>query len=56
MALLLLSDLTTILGGPVFGEKVNYTGKSSLLEWKNYKFGTGMKEKVFDKNAFKRAR
>ncbi len=32
------------------------TGKTTLLEWKNYKFKTGLTEKDFNKNALKRIR
>lgn len=32
------------------------TGKSTTLEWKNYKFRTGLDERDFDTNALKRAR
>ncbi len=32
------------------------TGKSTRLIWKDYRFGTGLKDKDFNKNALKRAR
>ena len=32
------------------------TGKSTLLQWSNYKFQTGLKDKDFNKNSLKRAR
>ena len=32
------------------------TGKSTLLTWTNYRFGTGLKGRDFDKNSLKRAR
>ena len=32
------------------------TGKTTLLSWANYKFGTGLTERDFDKNSLKRAR
>ena len=32
------------------------TGKSTRLEWKDYKFATGLTERDFDKNSLKRAR
>ena len=32
------------------------TGKSTRLEWKNYKFATGLTSRDFDKNSLKRAR
>lgn len=32
------------------------TGKTTLLSWTNYKFGTGLTERDFDKNSLKRAR
>jgi len=31
-------------------------GKSTQLVWSNYKFGTGLSDKDFDKNSLKRAR
>ena len=32
------------------------TGKTTLLSWTNYKFGTGLTKRDFDKNSLKRAR
>ena len=32
------------------------TGKSTMLTWTNYRFGTGLKGRDFDKNSLKRAR
>jgi len=32
------------------------TGKTTLLSWKNYKFGNGLTERDFDRNSLKRAR
>ena len=32
------------------------TGKSTRLEWKDYKFATGLTDRDFDKNSLKRAR
>ena len=32
------------------------TGKSTLVAWKNYKFGNGLTDKDFNKNSLKRAR
>ena len=32
------------------------TGKSTLLKWTDYKFGTGLKQSDFNKNALKRVR
>jgi hypothetical protein len=32
------------------------TGKSTVLEWTNYKFQTGLTDRDFDRNALKRAR
>ena len=32
------------------------TGKTTLLSWTNYKFGTGLTQRDFDKNSLKRAR
>lgn len=32
------------------------TGKSTELTWENYKFGSGLKDRDFDKNTLKRAR
>lgn len=38
-------------------EMVNHqTGKSTTLEWSNYRFRNGLSERYFDKNALKRAR
>jgi hypothetical protein len=38
-------------------EMVNHqSGKSTILNWKNYEFQTGVDEKDFNKNALKRAR
>lgn len=42
---------------PAVMEMVNHqTGKSTTLEWKNYKFKTGLKAQAFTKNQLKRAR
>ena len=32
------------------------TGKSTMLEWRDYRFQTGLTERDFDKNALKRVR
>lgn len=32
------------------------TGKSTTLTWENYQFGTGLKDRNFDRNSLKRAR
>ena len=32
------------------------TGKSTVLEWTNYQFQTGLSDRDFDRNALKRAR
>ncbi len=38
-------------------EMVNHqTGKSTRLEWQDYRFQTGLNERDFDVNALKRAR
>jgi len=38
-------------------EMVNHqTGKSTLLEWKNYQFRTGLTERDFDQNSLKNVR
>ena len=38
-------------------EMINHqTGKSTILEWKNYKFKTGLKSSAFTKNQLKRAK
>ncbi|MBI1320777.1 MAG: outer membrane lipoprotein-sorting protein [Candidatus Hydrogenedens sp.] len=38
-------------------EMVNHvTGKSTVLQWKDYQFGAGLSERDFDQNALKRAR
>jgi len=38
-------------------EMVNHrNGKSTVLEWSNYRFRTGLSERDFDKNSLKRAR
>jgi len=42
---------------PAKMEMVNHvTGKSTVLEWKDYAFGTGLTERDFDQNALQRAR
>ncbi len=42
---------------PNLMEMINHqTGKSSILEWKDYQFKTGLHDKDFTKNSLKRAR
>jgi len=38
-------------------EMINYqTGKSTTLLWKDYRFGTGLTDRQFDRNSLKRVR
>jgi hypothetical protein len=32
------------------------TGKSTVLQWRNYQFQTGVNDRDFDQNSLKRAR
>ena len=54
------SDFKQYLGKYWYPETMymenHQTGKSTLVAWKNYKFGNGLTDKDFNKNSLKRAR